>query len=903
MRGPLTMRLRRSRRDVLFGWSGRGVSQVHNIRAKKWQAKRSMLVATSVVLTVVLAGVLIALAQAAQMSPPAMTPGVGATIDVTWETVAPIGANDTTYTLSYDTTFPFTATQTVTMIDTSHVIAGIDGVTYYAFIQADDGSGVLSDPSGVGQATADGIAPVSTFLVSPVSPNGWNGWYTDPSTAATISVEETNTGLQSLTVNTVDVSGDVIFGLPPDPSVYPVPALSQGVNDFSFFGTDVAGNVESPEVTASVKLDSVVPTCVLSVSSNGPTRQAILATMTAGDASPGSGVNHIEYKFVPRGTGAGGGPAWTTVLGSLATTSAPEGRLTLFARSFDVAGNISSVQQADVFVDLTAPVTTMVTVPSSPTGPSGSWIHAPAITLNVVDADPNTTTYFSWNTTNTISTVGTAPVVPTGPGTQTLRFLTVDTAGNVEATHTVPFLVLDQQTYTLTYTAGAHGSITGTSPQTVAYGGAGTQVTAVAGTGYHFVSWSDGVLTAARTDTNVTANVNVTANFAINTYTLHYTASTGGSIVGSSTQVVGYGTDGTQVTATPATGYHFVSWSDGVLTAARTDTNVTANVDVTANFAIDTFTLHYTAGAHGSIVGSSTQVVDYGTDGTQVTATPATGYHFVNWSDGVLTAARHETNVTADKSVSASFAINAYTLHYVAGTHGSIVGSSTQVVDYGGDGTQVTATPATGYHFVSWSDGVLRAARTDLNVADNLTVTAAFAIDTYKIVPSAGAHGSISPATTQTVDFGSDATFTITPSAGYHVADVLVDSVSVGAVTSYTFHDVTDDHTISATFAVSLVRTTISIVSNHSSVLRGHLVYFHGVVSPNRANGTHVRFYRRKAGSSTWTLVSTRHIFSRHHWNFYYHPATRGTYYFQVRLSATSKYAAKTSRTIKVIWR
>ena len=54
----------------------------------------------------------------------------------------------------------------------------------------------------------------------------------------------------------------------------------------------------------------------------------------------------------------------------------------------------------------------------------------------------------------------------------------------------------------------------------------------------------------------------------------------------------------------PNSGYHFVNWSDGVSTAnPRTDTNVTANVTVTANFAINTYTLTYTAGANGTITG------------------------------------------------------------------------------------------------------------------------------------------------------------------------------------------------------------------------------------------------------------------------------------------------------------
>ena len=68
--------------------------------------------------------------------------------------------------------------------------------------------------------------------------------------------------------------------------------------------------------------------------------------------------------------------------------------------------------------------------------------------------------------------------------------------------------------FTLTYVAGEHGTIVGTTPQTVDFEGSGTEVTAVADSGYHFVSWSDGITTAARTDTNVTADHTFTATFA-----------------------------------------------------------------------------------------------------------------------------------------------------------------------------------------------------------------------------------------------------------------------------------------------------------------------------------------------------------------------------------------------------
>src|SRR5207248_10228218 len=144
-------------------------------------------------------------------------------------------------------------------------------------------------------------------------------------------------------------------------------------------------------------------------------------------------------------------------------------------------------------------------------------------------------------------------------------------------------------------------------------------------TAYHCVNWSVSTTQNPRTDTNVTADITVTANFAINTYTLTYTAGSNGSISGTSPQTVNYGASGTAVTAVPNTGYHFVNWSDNSTQNPRTDTNVTADISVTANFAINTYTLTYTAGANGSISGTSPQMVNYGASGTAVTAVTNTG--------------------------------------------------------------------------------------------------------------------------------------------------------------------------------------------------------------------------------------------------------------------------------------
>lgn len=70
----------------------------------------------------------------------------------------------------------------------------------------------------------------------------------------------------------------------------------------------------------------------------------------------------------------------------------------------------------------------------------------------------------------------------------------------------------------------------------------------------------------------------------------------------------------------------------------------------------------------------------------------------------------------------------------------------------------------------------------------------------HTITATAGVGGTIDPTGTVIVAEGEDQTFTITPSAGYQIADLKVDGVSQGAVSSYTFEKVTTSHTIEATF-------------------------------------------------------------------------------------------------------
>lgn len=85
-------------------------------------------------------------------------------------------------------------------------------------------------------------------------------------------------------------------------------------------------------------------------------------------------------------------------------------------------------------------------------------------------------------------------------------------------------------------------------------------------------------------------------------------------------------------------------------------------------------------------------------------------------------------------------------------------------------------------------------------VASNHTIAAIF-VPLHTITATAGANGSITPGTVSVME-GDSQVFVFSPHSGYTVANVTVDGVSQGAVTSYKFSNVAASHTISVTFTL-----------------------------------------------------------------------------------------------------
>jgi FtsP/CotA-like multicopper oxidase with cupredoxin domain len=239
------------------------------------------------------------------------------------------------------------------------------------------------------------------------------------------------------------------------------------------------------------------------------------------------------------------------------------------------------------------------------------------------------------------------------------------------------------------------------------------------------------------------------------------------------------------------------------------------------------FTITAPAGADGGITPSGSVAVGRGGSET-FTFTPDLHYRIRevlvdNVADPVAAAAGSYTfaDVQEDHTIEVSFTRSEVTITSTAGPGGSIAPKGKQTVRV--NGTQNYIIEANNhYHILDVKvDGVSRTdvvdprtytyTFTDL-VADH-TIEATFERDVYTITSSAGANGTITPLGPQSVVFEDSLTFTIAADTGYHIREVLVDGVAdAGALTagSYTFTNVSTDHTISATFEAN---PTIAVTS------------------------------------------------------------------------------------------
>ena len=195
-------------------------------------------------------------------------------------------------------------------------------------------------------------------------------------------------------------------------------------------------------------------------------------------------------------------------------------------------------------------------------------------------------------------------------------------------------------------------------------------------------------------------------------------------------------------------------------------------------------------------------------------------YYFVVTA---VDTSENESGYSAEVMYESSSTVVTYAITSSSGPNGSISPLGTTTITQGGNQTY-NIIPDSNYHIKDVQvDGVSIEPVSEYifsNVMSDHDIQVSFEADqttvTHSITASCEANGSISPDGVTNVISGSDITFNIAPITNYHIKDVQVDGVSVGAESSYTFSNVTTDHMITAFFEINTFIIAASSASNGS---------------------------------------------------------------------------------------
>ena len=210
----------------------------------------------------------------------------------------------------------------------------------------------------------------------------------------------------------------------------------------------------------------------------------------------------------------------------------------------------------------------------------------------------------------------------------------------------------DNDSHSITYEINGGGDISGDNTQILLGRSSGTEVSAVAKTGFEFSGWSDGFSNFKRTDSSAIsdkdcANKTFTANFApIPQVSYTYQTDGNGEISGEKLQNIYIGYFGSEVRAVPNPGFQFVKWDDENTSNPRTDLAGPDPQTFTAIFEPNPTYTYQTDGnglisfynySDGTSSVQNIQTIDSTQSNYALSAIPNSGYIFSYWEDTLST--------------------------------------------------------------------------------------------------------------------------------------------------------------------------------------------------------------------------------------------------------------------------
>ena len=316
--------------------------------------------------------------------------------------------------------------------------------------------------------------------------------------------------------------------------------------------------------------------------------------------------------------------------------------------------------------------------------------------------------------------------------------------------------------YSINVVQPANGSVAASA--TSATAGTTVKLTATPAEGYTLDYFTlDGERINGDTFIMPARNVEVSAVFTANAYSITVVQPTGGTVSASATSA----TAGTTVklTATPAEGYTLDYFTlDGARINGDTFIMPARNVEVSAVFTANAYSITVVQPTGGMVSASATSA----TAGTTVklTANPAEGYTLDYFTlDGARINGDTFIMPARNVEVSAVFTANAYGITVVQPTGGTVSASATSAT--AGTTIELTANPAEGYTLDYFTlDGARINGNTFIMPARNVEVSAVFTANAYSITVVQPTGGTVSASATSAAA-GTTIELTANPAEGY----------------------------------------------------------------------------------------------------------------------------------------
>ena len=242
------------------------------------------------------------------------------------------------------------------------------------------------------------------------------------------------------------------------------------------------------------------------------------------------------------------------------------------------------------------------------------------------------------------------------------------------------------------------------------------------------------------------------------------------------------------ITATPANGWQFDGWSGDVSGSdAAVAIRVDAKKQVTANFSKIKYNLSISVNGSGTTDPAAGSVNCDPGSVVNVTATPANGWKFDNWSGDVSGSdAAVFIDMDGNKNVTANFSKIKYGLTISVNGSGTTDPAAGSIDCDPGSIVNVTATPANGWQFDSWSGDVSGTDTTiSIRMDGNKDVTANFLKIKYTLTITIDGSGTTNPAAgSVSCSAGSIVNVTATPANGWQFDRWIGDASGTDATVS-----------------------------------------------------------------------------------------------------------------------